>query len=145
MDSLFHSYYFIQTVFSIGITLVNVHMNRLNWLCFLILMEGPPVIVIDWMIFLSPFLDVIRISMSAVSGLLLFLILFWKSYRNRCRLYGHTAVYIHSTCWETSSICCYSGRPSYSIIDGMIFQSPFLDVKRMFMSTVFRLVLVVNW
>ena len=42
-------------VFYIGITLVDVH---LNWLHFLILVGGLLVIVIDCMIFLSPFLDV---------------------------------------------------------------------------------------
>ena len=58
--SLFHRYYFARCSY-----------ERLNWLYFLILMEGPLVILIDCMIFLSPFLDVIGISMSAVSGLVL--------------------------------------------------------------------------
>ena len=48
--------------FSIDITLVDVHLNCLNRLCFLILMGGPLFILIDSMIFLSPFLDVIKMS-----------------------------------------------------------------------------------
>ena len=42
---------------------------QLNWFHFLILKEGLLVILIYWMIFLSPFLDVTRISMSTVSFL----------------------------------------------------------------------------
>ena len=44
----------------IGITLVDVHLNCLNWFHFLILVGGLLVILIDCMIFLSPFLDVTR-------------------------------------------------------------------------------------
>ena len=51
-------------VFSAGITLVDVYLNWQNWLSFLILVGGPLVILIGCMIFLSPFLDVIRMSMS---------------------------------------------------------------------------------
>ena len=43
--------------FSIGITLVNVHLNWLNWFHFLILEGGLIVILINCMIFLSPFLN----------------------------------------------------------------------------------------
>ena len=56
--SLFYRYY-----------LVNVHLNWLNWFQFLILEGGLIVILIDCMIFLSPFLDVTWISMSTVSFL----------------------------------------------------------------------------
>ena len=56
-------------VFSIGITLVDVHLNWLNWFLFLTLEGGLLVILIDCMIFLSPFLDVTRMSMSTVSFL----------------------------------------------------------------------------
>ena len=52
--------------FSIGITLVDVHLDWLNWLHFLILEGGLLVFLIDCMIFLSPFLDVTRMSMSTV-------------------------------------------------------------------------------
>ena len=55
---LFYRYYF-----------GNVHLNWLNWFHFLILKGGLLVILIDCMIFLSPFLDVTRISMSTVSFL----------------------------------------------------------------------------
>ena len=51
--SLFYRYYLI-------------HLNWLNWLHFFILVEGLLVILIDWMIFLSPFLDVTGMSMSTV-------------------------------------------------------------------------------
>ena len=47
-------------VFSIGITVVDFRLNLLNWFHFLILLKGPLVILIDCMIFQSPFLDVIR-------------------------------------------------------------------------------------
>ena len=52
-----------------GIILVDVHLNWLNWFYLLILEEGLLVILIDWMIFLSPFLDVIRMCMLTVSFL----------------------------------------------------------------------------
>ena len=54
---------------SIGITLVDVLQNWLNWFHFLFLEGGLLVILIDCMIFLSPFLDVTRMSMSTVSFL----------------------------------------------------------------------------
>ena len=53
----------------IGITLVDVHLNWLNWFHFLILEGGLLVILIDCMIFLSPFLDVARMCMSTASFL----------------------------------------------------------------------------
>ena len=56
-------------LWSIGITSVDVHLNWLNWFCFLFLEGGLLVILIDCMIFLSPFPDVTRISMSIVSFL----------------------------------------------------------------------------
>ena len=69
-------------VFSIGITLVDIHLNWVNWFHFFILKGGLLVILIDCMIFLSPFLVVTRMSMSTVSllsqldsGILYFLIL----------------------------------------------------------------------
>ena len=59
----------VASVFSIGITSVDIHLNWLNWFYFLILQGGLLVILIDRMIFLSPFLDVTRMSMSTVSFL----------------------------------------------------------------------------
>ena len=57
-------------VFSIGITLVDVYLIWLNWFHFLILKGGLLVTLIDFMgFFLSPFLDVTRISISTVSFL----------------------------------------------------------------------------
>ena len=55
--------------FSIGIILVDAHLNWLNWFHFLILEGGLLVILIHCMIFLSPFLGVTRMSMSIVSFL----------------------------------------------------------------------------
>ena len=52
-----------------GITLVDVLQNWLNWFHFPFLEGGLLVILIDCMIFLSPFLDVTRMSMSTVSFL----------------------------------------------------------------------------
>ena len=40
--------------------MVGVHLNQLNWLHFLIPVGGLLVILIDSMIFLSPFLDVTK-------------------------------------------------------------------------------------
>ena len=58
-----------KCVFSIGITLVNVLRNWLNWFHFFFLEGGLLVILVDCMNFLSPFVDVTRISMSKVSFL----------------------------------------------------------------------------
>ena len=57
----------LTLVFSLGITLVDVLQNWLNWFHFLFLEVGLLIILIDCMIFLLPFLDVTRMSMSTVS------------------------------------------------------------------------------
>ena len=49
--------------------MVDVLQNCLNWFHFLFVEGGLLVILIDCMIFLSPFLDVTRMSMSTVSFL----------------------------------------------------------------------------
>ena len=56
-------------IFSTGIILVYVHLNWLNCFHLLFLERGLLVILIDCMIFLSPFVDVTRMSMSTVSFL----------------------------------------------------------------------------
>ena len=56
-------------VFSMGISLVDVLQNWLNWFHFLFLDGGLIVILIDCMIFWLPFLDVTRMSMSTFSFL----------------------------------------------------------------------------
>ena len=53
-------------LFSLGITLVDVHLNWLNWFQFLSLEGGLLVILIDCMIFLSQFEDATWMSMSTV-------------------------------------------------------------------------------
>ena len=58
-------------VFSIVITLVDVHQNWLIWFRFLILEENPTVIPIDWVIFPSPLLNLIKISLLTVSFIIL--------------------------------------------------------------------------
>ena len=58
-------------IFSIGITLVDVHLNWLNWFLILILEGGLLIILIDCMISLSPFLDVTRMPMLIISFLTL--------------------------------------------------------------------------
>ena len=60
---------FDRVWYSIAITLVDDHLNWLNWFHFLILEKDLLVILIDYMIFLSPFLYVIRMSMPIVSFL----------------------------------------------------------------------------
>ena len=57
----------LAQVFSVGITMADVH---LNWFHFLIVEEGLLFILIDCLIFLSPFLDVTRMSMSKISFLI---------------------------------------------------------------------------
>ena len=52
---------------SVGITFVDVYLNQLKWFHFLILKGGIFIILIDCMTFLSPFLNVTRMSMSTVS------------------------------------------------------------------------------
>ena len=59
----------ISLSLSIGITLVDFHLNWLNWSHFFILEVGLLVLLIDCMISLSPFLDGTRMSMSTVSFL----------------------------------------------------------------------------
>ena len=56
----------VSRTFSIGITLVNVHPNWLNLFHFLIIEGCLFVILRDCKIFLSPFLDVTRMSLSTV-------------------------------------------------------------------------------
>ena len=52
--------------FSIAITLVDIHLNWLNWFHLLFLEGGLLVIQIHCIIFLSPFLNVTRMSMPTV-------------------------------------------------------------------------------
>ena len=49
-------------VFYVGITLVDIHVSWLTWLNVLIINGGLLVILMDCIIFLSPFLDCIKIS-----------------------------------------------------------------------------------
>ena len=56
-------------VFSIGITLVGAVQNWLNWFHFDFPERGLLVILIDCIIFLSPFLDLTRMFISPVSFL----------------------------------------------------------------------------
>ena len=53
----------------VRLSLFYVYLNWLNWFHFLILEGGVLVIFIDYMIFLPPFADVIKMSMSTVSFL----------------------------------------------------------------------------
>ena len=57
----------LSLFYSIGITLIDVNQNQLNW--FFFLEGGLLVFLIDYMIFQSPFLDVTMISLSIVSFL----------------------------------------------------------------------------
>ena len=59
----------LAEVFFIGITLVDVHLNWLNWFHFLFLEGGVLIILIDCMTFLSSFLDATRMYMPTVSFL----------------------------------------------------------------------------
>ena len=66
---LAHRHNLASLVFSAGITLVHVLQNWLNWFHFLFLMGSLLIILIDCIIFLSPFLDVTGMSMSTISFL----------------------------------------------------------------------------
>ena len=57
-------------VFSVGITLLDVHLNWLNCFHFFILERGQLVILMGCIISVSPFLDVIRMSISTSSLLI---------------------------------------------------------------------------
>ena len=69
LEPLAHRRNVASLSFFIGITLVDVLLNWFNWFHFLFLEGGLLVILIDCMFFLSPFLDVTRMSMSTVSFL----------------------------------------------------------------------------
>ena len=66
LEPLAHRQMWPAQVFSIGVILVDVLQNWLNWFDFLFLEGGLLVILKDCMIFLSPFLEVTRMSMSTV-------------------------------------------------------------------------------
>ena len=53
----------------LGITLINILQNWLNWFQFFFFEGGLLIILIDCMIFLSTFRDGTRMSMSTVSSL----------------------------------------------------------------------------
>ena len=67
LELLAHCQNVASLSFSIVISLIDVHLNRINWIYLLILAAPPLVVLIGCMIFLSPFLDVMRMSMSTVS------------------------------------------------------------------------------
>ena len=69
LEPLAHQWNVASLSPSIGITLVDVHLNWLHWSHFLIHKGGLLFILIDCMVFLSPFLDVARMSMLIVSFL----------------------------------------------------------------------------
>ena len=69
LEPLAHRQNVASLSLSIGITLVYVDLNWLNWFHFLSLEGGVLVILIDCITFLSPILDVTRIYMSIVSFL----------------------------------------------------------------------------
>ena len=69
LEPLAHRRNVASVSLSIGITLVDVHLNWRNWFHFLFLEGGLLVIMIDCIIFLSRSLNVTRISMSTVSFL----------------------------------------------------------------------------
>ena len=69
LESLAHRWNVPSLSFSIDITLVDVHQNWLNWFHFFFLEVGLFLILKYCMIFLSPFLDVKRMSMSTISFL----------------------------------------------------------------------------
>ena len=71
LAALLNSWFIVEiqraSAFSIGITLVDVHLNWLNQFHFLNLQTVPFTILIGCMVFPSSFLDVIGMSLSTVS------------------------------------------------------------------------------
>ena len=67
VEALAHQRNVASLSLSIGATLVDIYLNRLNWFHILCLEGGLLVIQIDCMTFLSPFLDVTRVYISTVS------------------------------------------------------------------------------
>ena len=67
VEALAHQQNVANLSLSTGTTLVDIHLNWLNWFHILCLEGGLLVIQIDCMIFLSPFLDVTRMYMPTVS------------------------------------------------------------------------------
>ena len=57
---------FVENFISASITLVDIHLNLLNWCHFLILTGNPILVLRDCMIFLSPYLDATKMTMSTV-------------------------------------------------------------------------------
>ena len=66
LHSLAHRQNIATYVLSIGTTLVHIHLNWMSWFHFPFLKIGLLVILIDCKVFLSPFLDVTRMSLSTV-------------------------------------------------------------------------------
>ena len=64
--------------------MVDVHLNWLNWFNFLILKVGLPVILIDCIIFLSPFLDITTISNSFFNSFFPLTARLWNSLPIEC-------------------------------------------------------------
>ena len=64
LEPLAHRQSAANKYFFVGIALVDVHLNWLNWSDFLILEGGLLIILIDCMVFLLPFVDFLRLSMS---------------------------------------------------------------------------------
>ena len=69
LEPLTHGWNLVCWSFSVAITFVDVHLNWLNWFHYLIFVESFTVALTDYMIFLSVFLYVIRMSLSTVSFL----------------------------------------------------------------------------
>ena len=69
LETLAHCENVASLRFFIGITLVVVLLSHPNWCHVLFLKGGLLFILIDCMIFLSPFLDISKMSMSTVSFL----------------------------------------------------------------------------
>ena len=67
LELLAHCQNVASLSFSIVISLIDVHLNWIKWFYLLFLAAPPLVVLIGCMIFLSPFLDVIRMSISTVS------------------------------------------------------------------------------
>ena len=74
----------VTCLIDIWITLKDVHINWPNWFLLVILKQIPLVILIDCMLFLSPFLDVMRMS---CQQFFLCRVRLWNSLRAECLTY----------------------------------------------------------
>ena len=93
--------------------LVDVHLNWLNWFHFLILVAGPLVLLIGCIIFLTPFLGVIRMFMSTVSSIAVSFLNFWILFLQNTFLWPNIRMALSLKLTDTYYLWALSKQPSH--------------------------------